>query len=430
MARPLPTAVVLNLFYTGLGICRSLGERGIPVIGLTAQHRIYGNFTRYASVRFSPDSRNEPGALLSYLLKLGQELGRRAVLFPTRDDDLAFLMRYREELEPYFTLAIAPSAVVDACLNKWETFLWARKAGVAAPRCWLVENEKDLLEASVEARFPCVLKPLSSHHWRQGGNWELVGARKAFAVSSREELLAEYSAVSRADSRAVLQELVPGSDDSLHIAACYLDRHSNWVAGFTAQKLAQVPAGFGTGCIVQVTDRPELFEPSLRLLQAMKFTGVAEVEYKWDAAERVYKLIEINPRPWDQHRLGNAAAADLIYLAYAEHVGLPIPEVRSNAAGQKWVAEDTFITTAFRMLWRRDPSLKSFLRLARGQRIYAVWTAADPLPVLIYVFTRFLPDLAGACFRFAWSRLTAKSAGNGLKTSFDRRPQERGTPNG
>jgi len=32
-----PVAVVMNMFYTGLGIARSLGEQGIPVIGLTAQ---------------------------------------------------------------------------------------------------------------------------------------------------------------------------------------------------------------------------------------------------------------------------------------------------------------------------------------------------------------------------------------------------------
>ena len=34
-----PPAVVLNMFYTGLGIARSLGEQGIPVIGLSAEAR-------------------------------------------------------------------------------------------------------------------------------------------------------------------------------------------------------------------------------------------------------------------------------------------------------------------------------------------------------------------------------------------------------
>src|SRR5437867_4616910 len=90
-----PTAIVMNMFYTGLGIARSLGEHGIPVVGLTAQHRIYGNFTRHAKVVFCADSRREPEALVAYLVKLGQELGNRAVIFPTRDDDLVFLDRFR-----------------------------------------------------------------------------------------------------------------------------------------------------------------------------------------------------------------------------------------------------------------------------------------------------------------------------------------------
>jgi len=400
----------MNLFYTGLGIARSLGERGIPVIGLTAQRRTYGNFTRYASVRLSPDSRHEPYALRSYLLKLRKELVGRAIVFPTSDDDLVFLMRFRDELEQYFTLAIAPTAALEACLNKWETFRWAQKAGVAAPRCWLIESEKDLLAACVETKFPCVLKPLSSHYWHQGDNWDLVGGRKGFAVSTREELLSEYTSVARADRRVVLQDFVPGGDDSLHIAACYLDRQSRWVAGFTAQKLAQVPTGFGTGCIVQVTKRPELFEPSIRLLQAIQLTGIAEVEYKWDVAERVYKLIEVNPRPWDHHRLGSVANADLIFLAYAELAGLSLPEISARPAGQKWIAEDTFFTTVLRMLWRRDPGLRSFARLARGKRVYAVWSVRDPLPFVMYVFTRFLADLVSACFRFVRSRFTGKGS--------------------
>ena len=55
-----PPAVVMNMFYTGLGIARSLGEHKIPVIGLTSQRGIYGNFTRYAKTVFCPDSRREP----------------------------------------------------------------------------------------------------------------------------------------------------------------------------------------------------------------------------------------------------------------------------------------------------------------------------------------------------------------------------------
>src|ERR1043165_9210904 len=96
-------AVVMNLFYTGLGIARSLGERGVRVIGLTARHGIYGNFTRYAETVFCPDSRTEPEKLLAFLVNMGRDSAERSVMFPTRDDDLIFLDRFRTELEPYYT---------------------------------------------------------------------------------------------------------------------------------------------------------------------------------------------------------------------------------------------------------------------------------------------------------------------------------------
>jgi predicted ATP-grasp superfamily ATP-dependent carboligase len=187
--------------------------------------------------------------------------------------------------------------------------------------------------------------------------------------------------------------MIPGGDDRLFIVACYLDKSSNLVAQFTAQKLAQSPPLFGTGCIVQSIARPELTEPALAVLRTMGFTGIAEVEFKWDIRSSEFKLIEINPRPWDQHRLGNACGIDLIYIAYCEHAGLPLPEIRPSAPGHKWIAEDVFLVTALRMVWERDPRLRTLLRLARGKRIYGIWATEDKRPFLSYLAS-CLPKVA------------------------------------
>jgi predicted ATP-grasp superfamily ATP-dependent carboligase len=216
-------------------------------------------------------------------------------------------------------------------------------------------------------------------------------------------LRAEYRAIARADGRALVQEMVDGPDDRLLIVACYMDRQSRWVAGFNTQKVLQIPEGFGTGCIVQSVARQDLFGRTARLLEAMGYSGIAEVEYKFDTASGDYKLIEINPRPWDQHRLGNAAGVDLIYIAYCEHAGLPLPATAPPRPGHKWIAEDTFATAVLRSLLRGTPKLRVLLRLARGKRLYAIWSWKDPLPSLIYWMLRYIPDLTGAVARAAWS---------------------------
>lgn len=403
------TAIVMNMFYTGLGIARSLGEKGVPVIGLTARPMVYGNFTSQAKILFTFDSREQPEELLQYLLKLGPTLDGRSVIFPTRDHDVVFLDRYREELEEHFSLVIPARSALMTCLNKWETYRSAVEAGVASPKCWLVENQGQLEEVAREAAYPSVLKPVAAHHWRKESNWELVGGRKAIQVDSPEELRTEYAAVAHADPRALVQEMVQGSDDCLTVAACYMDRQGRFAGGFGAQKLLQIPSGFGTGCIVQSVDRPALLDSTIRLLESIHYTGVAEVEYKWDGAKQAYQLIEINPRPWDQHRLGKYSGCDLIYLAYCDHAGLPKPSPVVPAAASfspcKWVAEDALFFEVMRLFWRRDPALREVKRLLAGKRTFAIWSARDPFPLLAFVIGQAVPWIALTAMRRFWGAL-------------------------
>jgi D-aspartate ligase len=388
-----PVAVVLNLFYSGLAIARSLGSRGISVIGLTAQRGVYGNFSRYVSAIRCADSHLEPEALFAQLIELGQSLPERGVLFPTRDHDLVFLERYRSELERHFHLVMPRSEALERTLDKWETYLCARRAGVPTPRSWLIRAAEDLRIPAAEARYPCVLKPVAAHHWREAGNWRTLGGRKAVVVESPTALQAEYSRIAQVESRALLQELVEGADDRLIVVACYIDAQAQFRAGFNIQKLVQTPAGFGTGCIVQSIEKTELFERTILLLKEMEFTGIAEVEYKWDDITRDYELIEVNPRPWDQHALGQACGVDLIHLAYCDLTGLPAADATFKWVPRKWIAEDAFLMAALRLLWHREPGIGALFRQARGKKMYAIWSARDPLPFLVYA-TTLLPKLA------------------------------------
>lgn len=401
----LPTAVVLNMYHTGLGIARSLGERGVPVLGLSAQRSVYGGYTRYARTLLCPDSRNEPERLLEFLRGLGRTFDQRPVVFPTRDHDVVFLDRFRAELERYYVLAVPESDVVAACLDKRATYVAATAVGVSSPECRLISSEAELGAALARVRYPCVLKPVAAHHWRTGRNWELVGGRKALPVYSEKDLLEAYTVVQQADGRVLLQDMIPGGDECLAIAACYMDNRSECLAAFNTRKLVQAPEGFGTGCVVESADIPELLEPTVRLLRSMKFSGIAEVEYKWDAAAEEYRLIEINPRPWDQHRLGAAMGVDLAYIAYCDYTGQPRPARKNRFAAVKWIAEDAFLLELLASIRRRDTKARKLIRAARGRRIYAMWSWKDPLPMFSYLASTLVPMLVKKCFRMAANRM-------------------------
>jgi predicted ATP-grasp superfamily ATP-dependent carboligase len=279
-------------------------------------------------------------------------------------------------------------------LNKWETFQRAQRAEVPAPKSWLIEREEDLGRMIGEVSYPCVLKPVVASDWRRADKWNIVGARKAIAVSSREELFAEYRTVAAANPVALLQEMVAGGDDCLVTVACYLDRKHEFVAGFSTQKLLQSPPGMGTGCVVRSASHPELIPRTARLLRDIRFSGIAEVEYKWDAALQDFQLIEINPRAWDQHRLGNACGIDLAYLAYCDLAGLPRPSLVEGKTEYKWIAEDAYWMDVLRMLWKRDPRLRAVLKMSSGKKIYGIWSIRDPLPFASFLVTHALPTIA------------------------------------
>jgi predicted ATP-grasp superfamily ATP-dependent carboligase len=322
-----------------------------------------------------------------------------------------FLDRFREVLSENFITVIPEPAALQISLDKWATYRAAVDANVVTPRCWMLDGDEDVKRIIDEVSYPCVLKPVASRDWRVDDNWQKVGARKAIGIFSPQDLLAEYAQVARANQRALLQDMVAGADDCLMTACCYLDRQSELVAAFNTHKLVQSPEGFGTGCIVEAADCPEILDPTVRLLRSIGFTGIAEVEYKWDAASRQYKLIEINARPWDQHSLGGFCGTDLAYLAYCEHSGLPMPVPAKRSSAVKWIAEDAFITTALQMLRAHDPKLRALLRAARGKRTYAVWSASDPLPMLVYMLRRFIPHLIGTSARALWTTLRGGRSG-------------------
>src|SRR5215470_11234981 len=94
-----PPVLILNLSYSGLGIARDLARRGLRVVGLSSDRKIYGNFTRTCEVRFAPDAQHHPDELVRFLLAAGDEL-RGSVIFPTNDFDVLFLDSARGQLEP------------------------------------------------------------------------------------------------------------------------------------------------------------------------------------------------------------------------------------------------------------------------------------------------------------------------------------------
>jgi D-aspartate ligase len=390
--------IILNLFYTGVGIARDLAGCGMQVVGLSAHPEIYGNFTRFCEVRPAPNSQDQPEALEEFLLQAAGEL-RGAVIFPTRDLDVLFLDRHRNQLELHYRLAIPPRESLLRVLNKHDLVRAAREGGVAVPQTLEVRSEQELARVAEEVGFPCVVKPISSYHWRESNNWERVGGRKAFLVTTPQELYVEYECVREAHPEILIQEWIPGDTENIAVLGAYVGEDSQPLASFTARKVVQSPDDFGTGCVVRSEEIPELFEPTLRLWQTLGYQGMAEVEYKRDSRTGKFLLIEMNTRHWDQHNLGRASGINLSLTAYRHLTGQHVAPMRTATRRATWIAEDALLFYTLRGIYRRELRLSRLWQQLSKPRVYGIFSWADPWPFVRYMFTVVLPTIARQAFR-------------------------------
>jgi predicted ATP-grasp superfamily ATP-dependent carboligase len=421
---------VMNPYYTGLGIARSLAGSGVNVYGLTAERGAPGRLSRFFHGTYTiPNSRDEPEALCQRLLSLKEDHQDRPVLFPTRDFDVLFLHEYRGVLSPFYRLAQAAGPAVPNLLDKLQTARIAEEANVPAPRTALCTSSADIEHHMRLLRFPVVVKPRFAHQWRREGIWEQLGARKAILAQTPEQLIEECDHVMSLAGGALLQEFIPGEDDALVTFGCYMGSGGAVLGYFTGRKVLQSPPQFGTGCLVELVDIPEIVAPSVRLLRTAGYEGPAEVEYKLDRRSGQFWLIEANPRLWDQHELGRLAGVNLSAIAYQCATGLTPHSQPPNYTGVthgRWIAEYDLTMLLFRTTWRhlrvawrtrpapvggRIRESYTILRraLARagemltGPRVFSVSALADPLPaVLMWI------ELA-AEIRRAAARLTSRT---------------------
>lgn len=375
-----PAAVVMNTHYSGLGIARNLGPLGIRVVGVTHMADFEGNRSRWLDYRPAPDCVAQPDALLDVLLGLSRELGMPPVLFPTRDHDIHFINAHRAALEAQFVVPFPAPDVMDRVMNKNRLAEAARSVGIAVPAGITLHVPDDSARARA-LQFPCVVKPVYASQWRKPGIWEAVGQRKAVFVHSYMEFEQLYARFCHLDPLASLQEWIPGGEDALQIFGSCCGRDGAPKAFFTARKRLQYPALMGTGIVVEALPLPDLEQPSRRLLSALGLFGVSEIEYKRDPRSGRLVLIEINPRHWDQHRVGTMVGVNLSAAAYYDAIGEAVGTSRQGARRVKWIAEKEYAGQWWRCLRGMAPWTQT-AAAAFGARTYAICDRHDLGPAL------------------------------------------------
>ncbi len=378
-------AVIIGGDYQGLGIARSLGRHGVPVF-VVDDERSIARVSRFVSGYQHVGDLRDPEENVRIL----HDVGRRHsldgwVVYPTREETVAAIATHRNELAGMFRLPTPSWEAVRPAWDKRQTYERAERLGIPIPRCWFPRGPEDL--GDVDLTEPVIAKPAIKEHF-------IYETRaKAWRVDSRSELEETYrrAAAIVGDGEVIIQELIPGGGEQ-QFAYCTFYKDGDAVAEMTVRRLRQHPSDFGrASTYVETIDEPELAKQSLRFLRDIDYYGLAELEYKLDPRDGLFKLLDVNARTWGYHSLGSAAGADFPYLVYLDQVGEHVEPVRARP-GVRWIRLATDLPNAARDMRAGRLRPGRYLRTLRGVDTEAVFALSDPLPGLYEV--ALLPYLA------------------------------------
>jgi D-aspartate ligase len=376
----MPAALVFNCHITGLAVARSLGRRGVPVIGLDKDDKGYGLYSRYTSLAGRcPYPFDDERGFIDLLLEIGRALKQKAVLFPCLDEWVFAVARNAGELGEYFILPFSDIDTVERILDKNLLYRKCEERGIPIPRTFYV-GDKSPDQIASEISFPCIVKPALQREFTN------EFGEKVLRAESREEFL---KLCEQAGHHPLLaQEIVGAGVDSFYSLCSYIGRDGEAKGVFVGRKLEQYPPDFGTACLVDSRYVEEIVERGIDILKQFGYHGISEVEFIYDDKSRDYKLLDINTRVWKWIGLPIHAGIDLPWFAYADAVYGNVEATPQQRDGLRWVYLKDYVALRRARAGIDETTLsrKDWLDLITGQAesngeiVDAVLSSDDPEP--------------------------------------------------
>jgi predicted ATP-grasp superfamily ATP-dependent carboligase len=370
-----------------LAVTRSLGRRNVPVFRFHPDRSLVDLISRYCTHVPCPNLYEDPDGLVDALTTFARRLNAGApVLFPASDGAARFIARHEAALGEHYRLTSPTEEHIEKVQNKRYLIEIASSIDVPVPETYFPSEPGELLPIAESVSYPVVIKPLFSTDWKRPEVTKAFGRVKAMQVTEPQDLLDKCRALLALSSTFMVQEIVQGPDDLLLTFLGYIDRDGKPLAGCVRSKLRQFPPDFGYCSLTESVHDDEIFELSVRLLNALEYRGIGCVEFKRDPGTGAPKLIEINTRAVRTSALAIASGVDFPWIAYRDQTepGSVSPSVVAEVP-VRWVHVRDELAAAALLMCRGKLSPIRWIRGFWGKRLVAAEFSWDDVgPALLF----------------------------------------------
>ena len=298
--------IVIGESTTALSIQRLVAKLGYPVHAACTRDSWSASTKHYRPLpaTFLGRWRGELGKFgYAHLHALPFE---QAILIPSSDDDALWASRLPPKLRERFLVCGADSATMQALQDKGEFAELASQHGIPCPVSYPVRSRRALLDFPFSKPGSYFFKPLDSQAFRRK-----FGV-KAMAFSDRDGALRLWDDHNLVYEGVLIQEYVPGQATDHYFIDGFIDRRGEVIAQLARRRTRMYPVDFGNSSLCQSVPMAavgEAWEALRSLLESVSYRGIFSAEFKRDARDGHFRLIEINTRPW-------------IYIQFADKCGI------------------------------------------------------------------------------------------------------------
>jgi len=368
--------IVLASHTMGLGVIRSLGMMGVPIVAVSYDRQTdMGYVSKYVTETiYAPHPEKEEDAFLDLLEQHAPRLGG-SLLIPTSDETVGTISQHKQLLERHYIVACTDWDIAKKFIVKKHTYALADSIGVPAPKTMVPQCVEDVKKYGKTVEFPCLVKPCESHRFFAHYGTKMV------RVDSLDQMVSTYQQATDAGLEVMLQEIIPG-EDSLVVNYNSYFWDGKPLVEFTAQQVRKAPPEFGAPRVVVSKDIPEVLEPGRAILRGLGFYGYSCTEFKKDPRDGVYKLMEVNGRHNRSTLLAVHCGINFPWLEYQHLAEGRLPSTNQCRNGVYWIdiAKDVVFGARYRKVERY--SLVDYAKPYLEPHVFSVLDMKDLMPFL------------------------------------------------
>jgi predicted ATP-grasp superfamily ATP-dependent carboligase len=380
------------LHHGGVGAIRSLGRLGIPMYAITEDRYTPAASSRYLRRAFvwPTTGTEEPEQLVEGLLRIGRRIGRPTVLVPTDEEAAVLIAEHQEELADRFLFPRVDAKLPRRLASKQGLHELCVEHGIPSPAAAFPQSYDEIEAFAEKALFPLVAKNREAFVRRSR-----PAVNGTTRIATREGLLT-LARDWGAQPGVILQEYLPREEAEDWIVHAYFDADSAPLAMFTGVKVRSWPPHAGMTANAYVVDNPELADLAARFIKQIGFSGIVDLDLRFDRRDGQYKLLDFNPRMGAQFRLfENESGIDVVRAMHLDLTGRAVPEGEQRA-GHRYIVENIDLPAllAYRRSGYTTPHAP-----ARASGTELAWLAGDDLRPFFTMLARFVGPGAKHLYR-------------------------------